>query len=450
MSVVESQFSEEGKRQIRAIAEQAISDALGEIIAGDIIAQARQGLATGEEVSATIVAATPNIVAEARRGLALADHTHGTTPPPDPDPEPDPDPTPDPDPDPDPDPQPQVNRRDFFITDAQLASLPRSGAAWDRLVRISERDPGTPTLAPLDNLFPPNLIGIALRWRMDGGGKGAAFVKGKILAAIGTESQADQPLNPYRSIAALLAAASLIRMDDTGFDAWVASLPDKVLPGQENWNTLRKCNRTAGANWGRMAAPSLLAVALWLGDDALVAEVVATSRRWAGDLSVPNTFQSQSSVSPGWMSPGLSYPANQGSINPAGPNLDLAGANCPDASRGSTAPPLRDSGQSYTLESFEGQLAVANMLSNAGLFPLAQVLAWGGDALRRNGDHFDRFHAWEAVSRARAHIAHLANHALGTSYPAQVYPATSLEGARRHFPDCADLLCAPGSVWLRP
>lgn len=329
----------------------------------------------------------------------------------------------------------------MFINAAELAALPTTGAPWNRVVATSTADAGTPNLANLDSIVQTKVLVQALRWARDGGGVGRTAIINKIKAIPGTENATSQPLNVYRQVGTWIAAADLVDMPGSTvcangmtWDAWVASLPDKVMNGQSNWNTLRKCARTSGNNWGNCARGSLLAVGLWLNNSAIITEVTNYDRRWLGDTSIPNTFTPTGAFSTGWDGPNTSYPTQQGVINPVSSNAALNGANCEDASRGSSSPPLIASGASYSMEAMDAMLFGAVLHHHAGK---TDVWQWSDSAIKRNavsinanGDN------WSAANHIYWHETPLINHIYGTNLPVK----TSDSYGSRAMPYCSDWL----------
>lgn len=305
----------------------------------------------------------------------------------------------------------------MFIQAASLAALPTTGSGWTALTTKSTTDPGSGNLGALDQTHPLEVFSIALRWARDGGGLGQQYVINEIRAVMGTESSASQPLNPYRTLAVYVMAADLVDMPGSTvgangqtFDAWMQSWPNKVIPGQSNWNTLEKCARTSGNNWGACARTSLYAVLLWLkkrnlqptGHDreTLLANLIRWQKRWLGDTAQPNTFVPTGSFQSQWAT--SSFPGSQGVINPpvTGTKAWQVGANAEDASR-SSYPTKTGSGQHYQWEAAESALMFAILAINAGHTDAA---GWGGTpGLRGQFDYLVRndldvpsadFHRW--------------------------------------------------------
>lgn len=338
------------------------------------------------------------------------------------------------------------------FTSTELSSFPTSGTPYNRVLAVANASAGTPNLGNIDSIVQSKVWVQAMIYARTGGGVGRTSIVNSILAAVGTESSTSQPLNPWRQIAAWIAAADLVDLVDSGFDAWVRTLADKVVPGQANWNTLRKCSRDSGNNWGAYARPSLYAVGAWLkkrglttsggqSGQSLMDEVERYFRRWLGDTSIANTFSASGAFSPAWSNSG--YPGSGGVINTGTPTTpgQLAGANCEDASRGSTSPPLTASGTSYTMEAMDGALMMAILLHHQGK---TDVWSWSNSAIRRYGQHIGSSN-FSASNHIYHHEPSLLNHVYGLSL---TEPTNDSYGGRM-VPFATDWWASSGSLYLK-
>ena len=355
----------------------------------------------------------------------------------------------------------------MFIQSSSLAALPTTGAPWTALVAKSTADPGSGNLGALDQTHPMAVFSIALRWARDGGGLGRDYVINEIKAVMGTESSAGQPLNPYRTLGAYVMAADLVDMPGSTvgangqtFDAWMQSWPNKVIPGQTNWNTVEKCSRTSGNNWGACARTSLLAVLLWLrkrglqpsGHDreTLITQCLNWYKRFVGDTGVPNTFTATGAYQSNWAV--STYPGSQGVINPVSmtvrSGVTLDGANVEDASR-STFPDKNGAGKHYQYESLDSAMAFITLAINAGYTDAA---GWGNNGVRRNYRYFivngltapdSDFHhfMWMQPTMANYLFSGL-GFPIPTGYPAD-------RAQRRMLTTHTDWLTSSGSTWLK-
>lgn len=356
----------------------------------------------------------------------------------------------------------------LLLTDADLTALPTSGTAWNRLVAKASTDPGTPNLGNLDQPEPAACLSVALRYAKDGGGLGKARCVSFVQAAMGTESGAAQPLNPYRVIGTIMQIADLVGMtgaevgrNGQTFNAWVQSLPYKVIPGQTNWNTLWKCSDTSGNNWGACARTSLLACALWMVKKGLTPTgvpsgapatagalrdaVIARFKRWCGDTSVPNTFVATGAFQSSWAV--TAYPGSQGPINPVSSlvrsGVSLDGAQAEDASR-STFPTTTGAGQHYQYESLESAVVAIAFLVNNGY---SDAKTYGSNGVRRNYQYMMRNNLTTPSSDYHDYFSMqwpVVNWLWNIGFPSR-----TITGAqRRLLTTHTDWLTSSGSTWL--
>lgn len=312
----------------------------------------------------------------------------------------------------------------LYISAAEVTSLPGSGTGYTYAKASADSTGWNTDLGFIDNNDVPAAVNAGIMYRKLGTAGYKTAVTNWVKAAVGSESGAAQPLNPWRHIGGLIAAADLVDMpastvcnNGQTFLAWVQSLPDKVVPGQTNWNTLRKCTTTSGNNWGAYARGSLLAVGLYLklnsdsAGQALIDLCVSTHKRWCGDKTVPNPFTASGSHIAGWDGDG-GYPGSQGVINSSTATTTLRGANVEDASRGGGPPTIVGAGASYTLEAWDGALMTAILLYHNGY---TDVFTWGNSAMRRNIERSVVDYNINGVNHIYNHTAWFVNKAYGTS-----------------------------------
>jgi PKD repeat protein len=275
---------------------------------------------------------------------------------------------------------------DMFINATELASLPSSGAAWTSLTDAADASWPSPDLGALDGWAQTYALAGGLVYRKTGTSSYKTKVVNAIKAVMGTETSAPQPLNPYRQIGTWIAAADMVDMDPTTvgangktLQAWIQGLCDATIPGQTNWNSVRKCASTSGNNWGSYARASMTAIAVWLSNRglsstgtvqtgaAMLTEVKNYVRRWLGDTSVANTFTPSSGFNSAWVTPGSSYPSGQGTVNGAGSDPVYDGVSVEDASRGTSVPPtINSDATSYFCEGLDAMCFAAILLHHTG------------------------------------------------------------------------------------
>jgi len=360
----------------------------------------------------------------------------------------------------------------MFLGDS-VASLPNTGPTWDALVAKANTDPGDPNLGALDQLGPAANLSLALRWAKDGGGLGKARVVQFVSAAQGTENTAGQPLNVYRTVAAIVIAADTVGMtgaeigkNGQSFNDWVRSLFYKSLPpgNNPNWDTMYKCIGNTGNNWGACAMTSALACSLWMIKKGLAPSgvaaggpstatgirdfVIAHFKRWCGDTSVPNTWVTTGNFQQAWSTTGT-YPTGQGVINPtvSGTKAWQSGANCEDASR-STYPTKTGAGQHYQYESLDSAAVTIALLVNAGY---ADAATYGNSGIKRNYQYMIN-NGLDVPSTDYHHFFWMqpffANYMWGVGMPIPSNFYTD-RAQRRNLTTHTDWLTAGASTWLK-
>ncbi len=261
----------------------------------------------------------------------------------------------------------------IWISAAELAALPMSGPAWDRLNRWAARPIASPNLS--DQNDPDNVITLAkalvaartgnLRYRRE--------VVDAIRQVIGTEA-GGRTLALGRELMAYVIAADLVGLPadlDPRFRAFLRLvLTERMADGR----TLIGTNEQRPNNWGTHAGATRAAVARYLGDQPELARVARVFRGYLGDRDSHAGFRYGD----------LSWQADAAhpvGINPmgatrAGHSIDGV---LPDDQRRSGMfkwPPPKEN---YVYEGLQGALAQAVILSRAGY----DVWNWQDRALLR-------------------------------------------------------------------
>jgi len=366
----------------------------------------------------------------------------------------------------------------LLYKETTLASLPTSGGAWTSLASKSNADPGAANMGVVDQLHPQNVLDIAIRYSKDGGGLGKAKVESEIIEAMGTELTTDQPLNPYRTWGVYFLAADLVGMDphrSTGKSAprntmveWGRYAIHATMPGQANWNSLYKCGKTSGNNWGACARVSSIIILLYLKKHGITTlagvpsgapttvqgtldEMIRFYKRWLGDTTIQNTFIATGSFNSGWDV--ATYPSSQGVINAEVANKVLSGANVEDASR-SGGPPLRTGdGIHYQYECIDGALVLIPILVNAGY---ADAASWVNSAIKRNilfmrdNLNLSNVPLWLPAEPEFNKWMHIQPWVANHLYPGLNWPVPSQvseRNARRLLPRWGDWLVSGNGTW---
>ena len=285
----------------------------------------------------------------------------------------------------------------IWLSQAEVAALPMTGAAWDAVRAAADAPLPAPNIA--DNLSEHDVrtLAVALvyaRLRDEPGGAAAYRTKAAdaIVAAIGTEDLPRPDGAPARTLElarntlSYIVAAELIdlRTYDAGmafqFRTWVGGLRDKVMPGDSR--TLVQTHERRPNNWGAHAGASRAAIDIYLGDTVDLARVAQVFEGYLGNRTAYAGFTFGGSNEDGdsdltWQADALAPVA----INAVGATKDghpIDGAQPEEMRRGGPFqwPPLRTV---YVWEALQGAAAQAQILDRQG-YP---AWSWQSQALRR-------------------------------------------------------------------
>ena len=323
------------------------------------------------------------------------------------------------------------------INQAELASRPTSGAAWQAMVDVARGPLGLADLTDQNNQHGVRVLATALvAARLDDVTLRAKAAAG-IMSAVGTErvGAGNSTLALGRQLSAYVLAADIIDLsgsNDSTFRSWLSAIRTKVLGGHSIWDSLVRTHEYSANNWGAFAGASRIAASLYLGDSADVARAAAVFRGFVGDRSAYAGFRP-------FGSDPLTWACSTSTATPINPpctksGIDVDGAILEDISRGGSLRwPPGDSGQSYTLESLQGLVLQAELLSRAGY----DSWNWSNKALARAAKIVTRFSGWNDSSVSR-HVPWLLNKRYGLGLP------TTAAGMGRGF-GFTDWLYGPGS-----
>jgi hypothetical protein len=298
--------------------------------------------------------------------------------------------------------------RGLWTSVAELARLPMSGDAWNRLKAAADSEPGTANIADQNSQHDTNTLAAALVYARSGDTRYRAKAAGAITSAIGTE-RGGRTLALGRNLVSYVIAADLIDLrsydanTDGRFHAWLASVRNEALDGR----TLISTHEDRPNNWGTHAGASRVAVDLYLGDTRDLARAAQVFRGWLGDRGAYAGF-SYGELS--WQAD----PSRPVGINPKGAMKEghtIDGVVPDDQRRAGSFrwPPPQEN---YVWEGLQGALVQAELLYRAGY----DAWDWSDNALLRavtweteianfpaRGD--DSWQIW------------LVNHAYGTHFP---------------------------------
>jgi hypothetical protein len=300
---------------------------------------------------------------------------------------------------------PASANRGLWITDAELAALPTSGAAWDNVKEAADEPTGTPNLSNQDDPVNVRVLAKALVYARTGVESYRTQVIDACMKAIGTEGGRTLALG--RELAAYPIAADLVGMPadkDTVFRAFLRRMQSIELEGK----TLESTHEVRPNNWGTAAGASRLAVALYLGDNAEVQRVAQVFKGWLGDRTSYAGFTYGE----------LDWQADPGkpvAINPKGSvklGHSIDGV-LPEELRRSGAftwPPPKEN---YVYTALDGALAQAILLRHAGY----DVWNWQDKALLRAYQWLHQQANFPAVGNDTWQ-PHVINRIYGSSFPA--------------------------------
>jgi len=281
---------------------------------------------------------------------------------------------------PPPKPEPGV-RSGAWISYDTLMTLPTDGVAWNNIFNAAQKDISNPNLSDQnDNTDVYTLAKALVGVRLDNQTY-IDQVHSTLLKVINTED-GGRTLALGRNLVPYIIAAELTRFDNTQFDNWLKTLPNKILDGK----TLVTTHETRPNNWGTMAGASRAAIAVHLEDWDELDRVAKVFKGWLGDRESYAGFKYGD----------LSWQANPDApvgINPQGATKDgflIDGALPDDMRRGGSfkiPPPTTD----YPWGALQGAVVQAEILWYAGGYDVWQ---WEDKALLRSRQFLERI-GWE-------------------------------------------------------
>ena len=288
---------------------------------------------------------------------------------------------------PDPPPVPLVPGSGIWMPQAELAALPTSGDAWQRLRIQAETGAGEPVdVSCQDSKHAAATSAVALvAARLDDASL-RRRARDAISAVVGTEGGSscghgdrNRVLGVARNLAAYVIAADLIDLRtldpglDSTFRSWIATLrSEPPSPGHPDL-TLARLDATDPGNWAGYAGASRVAISQYLGDTA---DVMVSAEAFRHFVSDGTGFEYREAWDMSW----ACDPARPTPINPPcrRDGHELGGIVTADMRRGDGYrwPPAYTQ---YPRETIVGRAIQAELLARAG-FPSFE---WGDRALLR-------------------------------------------------------------------
>ncbi len=309
-------------------------------------------------------------------------------------------------------PPPPSGQRYVWISPAELAARPTSGAAWTNLVSAASKTCSTPNLSNQDDPANVCVMAKALVYARTGDLKRQLEVVDALWDVVSAGTYNGRALALGRELAAYVIAADLINLRtfdpslDSRFRETIARL--RTTPTTDGPASLVECHELRPNNWGAHCGASRAAVAAYLGDTAELARTAQVFKGYLGDRASYAGFK-YGELS--WQCD-ASRPVG---VNPKGctKNGRSVDGVMPDDQRragGFTWPPPKEN---YAYEGLQGLLAQALILHRAGY----DVFNWQDAALLRA---FQWLHT-QANFPAEGDDSwepHLVNHMYKSSFPA--------------------------------
>ncbi len=173
--------------------------------------------------------------------------------------------------------------RGILISVDEILTLPKSGTAWDQVLKVANETTGTPDLSDQDDFVNVRVLAKALVFGRTGDQRYRSDVIQACMDAIGTE-QGGRTLALGRELAAYVISADIVGLpstEDQRFRDWLRDSLDTVLDGK----TLRSTHEERPNNWGTHCGGSRAAIAAYLGDSKELARCAQVLKGWLGDRS---------------------------------------------------------------------------------------------------------------------------------------------------------------------
>ncbi len=264
----------------------------------------------------------------------------------------------------------------LIATSAQIAGLPKSGAAWRSLKEAADSSAGTPNLSNQDSNNDVLVLAKALVYAKTKIASYRSSVLTNLKAVVGTEV-GGRALAAGRGIPAYVIAADLISLptwqptfNTRTFRPWLKKLLTENLDG----DTLISTNNLRPENWGTHAGAARVAIDVYLGNKTDLAKAARVFHGLLGDRASYAGFNYGDDLS--WQC----NPSKPVGINPtctkSGENIDGA---IPDEMRRGAAFQWPPTSTSYPWEMMQGAVLEAELLQRAG-YP---AWTWNSKALLR-------------------------------------------------------------------
>jgi hypothetical protein len=248
----------------------------------------------------------------------------------------------------------------------EVAGLPTSGAAWDRVRSVAAGSWTAPDVCNRDNKADVQALAGGLVYARTGDEAYKTKVVNAIKQAVASQKDgcSSAVLALGRQLGGWVLAADYVGYRDPAFVQWVSQIRTREIGGHSRWHQLRFTSGNSSNNWGVWALASMIAADRFVGDGAALAQDWAIFKGY-GDGSWKG-FKPTADYLAGWNCSGY-YAIEPGHCG----NPDKNGAPVEDASRsGSTSAPH----PGYVTEAISGIAVQAMLLARGGYD------AWGVNA----------------------------------------------------------------------
>jgi hypothetical protein len=306
----------------------------------------------------------------------------------------------------------------IWVSRAEIAALPTSGAAWENLMETASGSCGFVDLADQNQSTNVCVMAKALVYARTGDATYAQGVLVAIQQIVNAPTYDGIALALGRELAAYVIAADLV--DLAAYDPALDELfrtELRTLRTTYTWGAapnLIDCHERRPNNWGAHCGATRAAIAVYLGDTADLERTAQVFKGYLGDRSSYAGFVYGGPAG----SLDLSWQADESApvgINPRGATkagLSIDGVLPDDQRRGgsfTTSPP----NENYVWEGLQGLLAQAVILNRAG-YP---VWDWEDQALLRAVRWLHDVNDFPAEGDD-TWLPHIVNHYYGTNFPA--------------------------------
>lgn len=182
----------------------------------------------------------------------------------------------------------------IWISPAEIAKLPMSGAGWTDVLAAAKAASGATNLANQDSNDSTNVMAAALVYARTGEAVYFAKVR-KAITDICTKNleSGSRALALGRELIGYVLAADIAQLKTVDADLdvkWRVKLAALLTYKTSQAGSLIECSLDRPNNWGGHSRASWLAAALYLGDKAGADRAVDTLRGWMGDRTAYTGF----------------------------------------------------------------------------------------------------------------------------------------------------------------